>query len=131
MVPREIPEKIEREKGKMPRVDVNKPENLTLNDYVGKPVIIEPLKLADKQPNWNTAPWQVLIWSDRGNNTWEASESLVFAKAIVAACEAASKVQGGYIAGIVAKEGSQFWVDSSNQLITDMLDKQYQEISGK
>jgi hypothetical protein len=102
-----------------------------LKDYVGKPVIMEPLQLLQNpDPKWTSTPWEVLLWCDTGNNTWEANQMLVFAKAVTTALEAASKVKGGYIAGIVAAKGSQLWVDSSNALITGMLDKQYEEISG-
>jgi hypothetical protein len=117
---------------KVPNIPIEEPKaGGVLKDFIGKPVIIEPLNImANPDPKWTTAPWQAIVWSDTGNNTWEANEMLIFAKPIVAALEAASKIKNGYIAGIVAAKGSQLWVDSSNALITGMLDKQYDEIVG-
>lgn len=117
----------------MPNIPMDEPKaSGNLKDYVGKPVIIEPLNLmTNPDPKWTTTPWEAIVWFDAGNNTWEANQMLIFAKAITTALEAASKVKNGYIAGIVAAKGSQLWVDSSNALITAMLDKQYEEIAGQ
>lgn len=116
----------------MPNIPMDEPKTGgNLKDYIGKPVIIEPLQVvANPDPKWTSTPWEAIVWCDTGNNTWEATQMLIFAKAITTACEAASKVKGGYIAGIVAAKGSQLWVDSSNALIMGMLDKQYEEIAG-
>lgn len=116
----------------MPNISMEEPKaSGNLKDYIGKPVIIEPLNLlANPDPKWTSTPWQAIVWCDTGNNNWEATEMLIFAKAIITALEAANKVKNGYIAGIVAAKGSQLWVDSSNALITGMLDKQYEEIVG-
>ena len=117
----------------MPNIPMDEPKaSGNLKDYIGKPVIIEPIQLmANPDPKWNSTPWQAILWSDTGNNTWEATEMLIFSKAVITALEAASKIKNGYVAGIVAAKGSQLWVDSSNALITGMLDKQYEIISGK
>jgi hypothetical protein len=117
----------------MPNIPMGEPKaSGNLKDYIGKPVIIEPLQLmATPDPKWTSVPWEAIVWFDAGNNNWEANQMLVFAKAIVTALEAASTVKNGYVAGIVAAKGSQLWVDSSNALITGMLDKQYETISGK
>lgn len=117
----------------MPNIPIEEPKaSGNLKDYVGKPVIIEPMQLmSNPDPKWTTHPWEAVVWFDSGNNTWEANQMLIFAKAIVTALDAASKIKNGYIAGIVAAKGSQLWVDSSNALITAMLDKQYEEIAGQ
>lgn len=110
-------------------VEVEKPKTVQLQMYVGKPVIIEPLELADRQPNWKTAPWRAVVWADDGEG-YEGNEMLIFAKAIVTALEKAAK-NGGWLGGVVQKEGSQLWLDSSNTLIMKALDEEWSKISGQ
>jgi hypothetical protein len=127
---REIPEFLKGKKmADTPQhVDVEKPKSVTLQMFLGKPVIIEPLELADKQPQWKTAPWRALVWADDGDG-YESYEMLIFAKAIITGLEKASK-NGGWLGGIVQKEGSQLWIDSGNAMIMTMLTEEYSKISG-
>lgn len=107
-------------------ITVQKPEKVTLADYLGKPVIIDPIGEADRNSNWKTTPWRVMLWVDNGKG-YEATEMLIFAKAIVDSLKAANGK--GFIAGIVTKEGSQFWIDSSNPLIMNALTEAWADIS--
>jgi hypothetical protein len=109
-------------------IPVEKPKSTTMQAFLGKPVIIEPLELADKKPEWKTAPWSVILWADDGEG-FQGNEMLVFAKAIISSLEIAKK-SGGWIGGILQKEGSQFWVDSSNALIMRSLQAEWDQISG-
>lgn len=115
-----------------PHIEIEKPKQVTLGMFVGKPVIIEPLKLfPDKRPEWKTAPWQAIVWSDNGEGRgYEAQEMLIFAKAIIAGLEKA-KATGGWLGGILSKDGSQLWIDSSNPMILKMLEAEYANISGE
>ena len=109
-------------------VTMEKPKRVTLADFLGKPVIIEPVGIITQtNSNWKTQPYQMLVWTDEGNG-YEATEMLVFAKAIIEALKIAEK-NGGYLAGVVAKEGSQYWIDSSNKLIMSALAESWRIIS--
>jgi hypothetical protein len=110
-------------------VETEKPKSVQLQMFIGKPVIIEPIELADKQPGWKSAPWRAIVWADDGNG-YEGNEMLIFAKAITSSLERASKV-GGWLGGVVSKEGSQLWLDSSNALIMKALAEQFDAISGQ
>lgn len=112
----------------MSHIPTEKPKSVRLQDYVGKPVIIEPLQLADKKPEWKSAPWAILLWVDDGEG-YQANEMLVFAKAITDNLPLAKK-SGGWLGGVLAKEGSQFWIDSSNALIMRALESEWLNISG-
>jgi hypothetical protein len=109
-------------------VEVEKPKSVTLQQFLGKPIIIEPLEIADKKPEWKSAPWRAYVWCDDGKG-YEGFEMLIFAKAIITALEKAHK-SGGWLGGILQKEGSQLWVDSSNVLIMQALSAEYEKISG-
>ena len=112
----------------MAHYETDKPKSANLKDFVGKPVIIEPLQeLKSPDPKWTTVPWEVFCWYDEGNG-YEAISMLVFAKAIVDVCKKMKK--GDWLGGVIQAQGSQLWIDSSNPLITKALESEWEKISG-
>jgi hypothetical protein len=113
----------------MPHFQTEEPQSANLKDFVGKPVIIEPLQqMKNPDPKWTTIPWEVACWSDDGNG-YQAIPMLIFAKAIVDVLPKAHSA-GGWLGGIVMAKGSQLWLDSSNPLIMRALETEYDKISG-
>ena len=108
-------------------VTMHEPENATLGNYVGRPVILEPIAKADKKASWTSTPWRALVWIEK-NGTYESEEQLVFAKAIVEALEMAHE-KNGWVGGVVAKKGSQLWIDSSSPIIMNALLEAWETIS--
>lgn len=108
-------------------VTMSEPQANSLGTYVGRPVIIEPIARAERKAGWTTTPWRALVWIEK-NGRYEAEEQLIFAKAIVDALEVAS-TRNGWLGGVVAKTGSQLWIDSSLPIIMNALMDAWKNIS--
>jgi len=108
-------------------IAIEKPKVTRLSDYVGNPVIIEPLEKVEKNGNWKTDAWRATVWTDKGNG-FEAEEMIIFAKAIRQGLEQAYR-EHGWLGGVVANVGSQLWLDSSNSLIMKALEEVWQAMS--
>jgi hypothetical protein len=114
----------------MPHFSTDEPKTVNLKEYVGKPVILEPIQeMQNPDPKWNSVPWEAVVWVDEGNG-YEATNLLIFAKAITDVFMKTKDISEVWLGGILVSKGSQLWLDSSNAMIMKMLETEWEKIAG-